>query len=184
LNSDTVVPGGAVETLVATLDRMPDVAVVGPRLVDGNGRAELSFGRMLGPVSELRQQVLVRGQQSGAAVLSALVERTTRAEHYPDWVSGACLLVRRGDAEAAGLLDERYFMYEEDVDFCAAIRRRGRRILFTPVVEVVHLRGRSRAGDPVAARAAYHRSHLAFYEKHRPGWAPILRWYQRLRGVL
>jgi GT2 family glycosyltransferase len=92
--------------------------------------------------------------------------------------------VRRGDAEAAGLLDERYFMYEEDVDFCAAIRQRGRRILFTPVVEVVHLRGRSRAGDPVAARVAYHRSHLAFYEKHRPGWAPILRWYQRLRGVL
>jgi GT2 family glycosyltransferase len=184
LNSDTLVPAGAVQTLVAALERLADVAVVGPRLVDGNGRAELSFGRMLGPVSELRQQVLVRGQQSGAPLLSAFVERTTRSEHYPDWVSGACLLVRRGDAEAAGLLDERYFMYEEDVDFCAAIRGRGRRILFTPVVEVVHLRGRSGAGTPAAARAAYHRSHLAFYEKHRPGWAPILRWYQRLRGVL
>jgi GT2 family glycosyltransferase len=138
---------------------------------------------MLGPVSELRQQILVRGQQSEAPLLSALVERTTRAEHYPDWVSGACLLVRRADAEAAGLLDERYFMYEEDVDFCSAIRKRGRRILFTPAVEVVHLRGRSGAVAPAAARAAYHRSHLAFYEKHRPGWAPLLRWYIRFRGI-
>ena len=108
-----------------------------------SGRAELSFGRMLGPLSELRQWLLVRGQQSGVPLLSAFVERTTRAEHYPDWVSGACLLVRRSDAEAVGLLDERYFMYTEDVDFCAAIRQRGRRILFTPAVEIVHLRGRS-----------------------------------------
>jgi GT2 family glycosyltransferase len=72
---------------------------------------------------------------------------------FGDFLNGQFdLLVRRGDAEAAGLLDERYFMYEEDVDFCAAIRRRGRRILFTPVVEVVHLRGRSGAGAPAAAR--------------------------------
>ena len=50
-----------------------------------------------------------------------------------DWVSGACLLVHRREAEAVGLLDERYFLYTEDVDFCAAMRARGRRILFTPV---------------------------------------------------
>ena len=49
-----------------------------------------------------------------------------------DWVSGACLLVRRADAEAVGLLDERFFLYTEDVDFCAALRARGRRVLFTP----------------------------------------------------
>ena len=65
-----------------------------------------------------------------------------------DWVSGACLLVRRADAEAVGLLDERFFLYTEDVDFCAALRARGRRILFTPAAEIVHLRGRSRASAP------------------------------------
>jgi N-acetylglucosaminyl-diphospho-decaprenol L-rhamnosyltransferase len=98
-----------------------------------------------------------------------------------DWVSGACLLVRRADAELAGLLDERYFLYTEDVDFCAAVRARGRRILFTPAAEVVHLRGRSRSTVPGAMNAAYRRSHLAFYEKHHPGWAPILRLYLRLK---
>ena len=91
-----------------------------------------------------------------------------------DWVSGACLLVRRADAEAAGLLDERYFMYCEDVDFCAAIRARGGRVYFTPSAEVTHLRGRAAAVDPPATQAAYRRSHLAFYEKHHPAWVPLL----------
>ena len=67
-----------------------------------------------------------------------------------DWVSGACLLVRREAAEQAGLLDERFFLYTEDVDFCAAIRRAGGRVLFTPAAEIVHLRGRSRATAPAA----------------------------------
>jgi len=173
LNSDTVVPAAAIDGLLAALDRDRDVAVVGPRLVDASGRAELSFGRMIGPLNELRQKRLARSR--------AVEDRASRRQ-YPDWVSGACLLVRRADAEAVGLLDERYFMYTEDVDFCAAIRARGRRVLFTPEVEVVHLRGRSTASAPAAARDAYRGSRLAFYQKHRPGWAPLLKLYLRLRG--
>ena len=71
-------------------------------------------------------------------------------------------------------------MYTEDVDFCAAIRARGRRILFVPEVEVVHLRGRSAATAPAATRDHYRRSQLAFYEKHHPLWAPLLRLYVRI----
>ena len=92
--------------------------------------------------------------------------------------------MRRLDAEAVGLLDERYFMYTEDVDFCAAIRARGRKILFTPDVEIVHLRGRSAASDPAETRRVYRLSQLAFYEKHHPGWAPLLRLYLSVRGQL
>jgi GT2 family glycosyltransferase len=174
LNSDTVVPPGALDRLLDELGRDPGVAVVGPRLVDGAGRPELSFGRMIGPINELRQK-----RRAGNA---EEVEKLTRRRHYPDWVSGACLLVRRADAEAVGGLDERFFMYTEDVDFCAAIRARGRRILFAPEVEVVHLRGRSAASAPQATNAAYRRSHVAFYEKHHPGWAPFLRFYLRIFG--
>ena len=101
-----------------------------------------------------------------------------------DWVSGACLLVRRTDAEAVGLLDERYFLYTEDVDFCAAIRARGRHVLFTPQAHVIHLRGRSRATVADRMNAAYRRSQLAFYEKHHPRWAPLLRAYLAVRGHL
>jgi len=183
LNSDTIVPPGSIDRLVAELERHPEAAVIGPRLVDGHGRAEMSFGPMLGPFSELRRKLLLGSQLNGLPLLSGLVERATRQSQSPAWVTGACLLVRRDDAEAVGLFDERYFMYTEDVDFCAAIRARGRKILFTPSVEVVHLRGRSAATAPEQTRRAYRRSQLAFYEKHHPGWAPLLRLYLRLRGL-
>ena len=171
LNSDTVVPAGAIDRLLEVFDAHPDVAVAGPRLVDASGRAELSFGRMVGPLNELRQK-----RASG-------IDEVTRKERFPDWVSGACLLVRRTDAEAVGLLDERYFMYLEDVDFCAAIRARGRRVMFVPGVEVVHVRGQSAKAAPTGTSRAYRRSQLAFYAKHHPGWLPLLRLYLRLRGA-
>jgi GT2 family glycosyltransferase len=174
LNNDTIADGRAIDRLLAALAAHPDVAVVGPRIVDGAGRAELSFGRMMTPLAELRQKRLAR---------SAQVEALTRREQSPDWVTGACLLVRRADAEAVGLLDERFFMYTEDVDFCASMRARGRRILFTPEAQIVHLRGRSASAAPAATRAAYERSRLAFYEKHAPFWVPFLKAYLAVRRL-
>jgi GT2 family glycosyltransferase len=180
LNSDTVVPVGAIDTLV---DRLVATGAVGagPRLVDGRGRPEVSFGPMLSPAAEIVQRARVRLAAGASAFGRRYVAQLVSREREVDWVSGACLLVRRAEADSVGLLDERYFMYEEDVDFCAALRARGGKILFTPASEVTHLRGRSleaaRAGP-----AHYDRSHVAFYEKHRPGWAPWLRLWLRLRG--
>jgi len=182
LNNDTIVPAGAIDALVVRLFARPDVAVAGPRLVDGDGRPELSFGRMISPFNELRQKMTLALYGRGVGWISRRIERETRREQLVDWVSGACLLVRRADAEAAGLLDERYFLYTEDVDFCAAIRANGRHVLFTPAAHVVHLGGRSRATIPAAGTRAYRRSQIAFYEKHHPGWAPVLRAYLRLKG--
>lgn len=183
LNSDTIVPAGAIDTLVAKLAADPSAAAAGPRLVDGEGRAEWSFGRMLTPWNEARRAVLSRLHAKRFPGVADAIERATRREGHHDWVTGACLLVRRDAAEAAGLLDERYFMYEEDVDFCAALRANGGRILFTPAAEVVHLRGRSSRSAPAATRLAYHRSHAAFYAKHDPRWVPALRIWMRLKGI-
>lgn len=183
LNNDTIVPAGAVDRLLARLRREPDVAVIGPRLVDGAGRAELSFGPMITPLNEWRQGRLIRGLANNEPPVVEQVEAMTRREQRPDWVTGACLLVRRIDAEAVGLLDERFFMYTEDVDFCASIRARGRHVLFTPDVEVVHLRGRSAATAFSATRKAYEKSHLRFYMKHQPIYVPLLlvfRWVRTL----
>jgi len=178
LNSDTIVPAGAIDRLVAALKGHGDTAIAGPRLVDGNGVPELSFGPMLSPWSEWqRRRRVSRIARNDRREVSA-VDAETRREQWPDWVTGACLLVRKADAEAVGLFDERYFMYMEDVDFCAAIRACGRKILFTPAVEIVHLRGRSAASAPGATRAAYERSHLAFYEKHHPRLARLVRLYR------
>jgi GT2 family glycosyltransferase len=183
LNSDTIVPPGAVDGLAAALHTVDRAAAAGPRLVDGEGRPELSFGDMVGPFAELRQKRLLAAAGRGEAAALAEIERRTSRPCTPDWVSGACLLVTRADAEAVGLLDERYFIYLEDVDFCAALRARGRRIVFTPEVTVTHLRGRSRRAAPGATDRAYRDSQRAFYAKHHPLWAPVLRAYLRLKGA-
>jgi GT2 family glycosyltransferase len=178
LNSDTIVPGGAIDRLIAGLRELPGASAAGPRIVDAGGRPELSYGRMISPASEIRQKLLVR--YASAPRLAAMTERTREV----DWVTAACLLVRRRDAEAAGLFDERYFMYCEDVDFCAAVRNNGGKIYFTPSAEIVHLRGRSWRASPDPTAESYRRSRLAFYRKHHPGWAPILKVYLGLRGKL
>ena len=184
LNADTTVPPGAIDRLIAALEAHPDTAAVGPRLLDGAGRAELSYGAMSGPWSELRQKVVraLAGRDVGVAV--RWLEDATSRPRVVDWVSGACLLTWRRDAEAAGLLDERYFMYFEDVDFCAALRARGRLVRFEPAAVIVHYRGRAAATAPSAVRAAYRRSQLAFYAKHHPRWRPWLRVYLALAGKL
>jgi N-acetylglucosaminyl-diphospho-decaprenol L-rhamnosyltransferase len=179
LNPDTIVPPGAIDRLTARLDDVPDVAIIGPRIVDGDGHAELSLGGRVSPWREAARKALLSLDARGRAFARRWIERQTMREHDVEWVTGACLLVRRADAEAVGLLDERYFLYLEDVDFCAAIRARGRRVLFSPVAQIVHLRGRSGTVDGGRARAAWHESHLAYYRKHSPFWAPVVACYQR-----
>ncbi len=174
LNSDTIVPPGALDQLVGRLLATETAAIAGPRLVDAAGRPELSFGRMISPLNEFRQKHRTR----------EWIEAETAREQFVDWVTGACLLVRRADADAAGLLDERFFLYTEDVDFCHAVRKLGRKVLFTPAAEITHLRGRSRASRPEESNAAYRQSHLAFYAKHYPFYVPLLRLYLRLKGEL
>jgi GT2 family glycosyltransferase len=181
LNSDTLVPAGAIDTLADRLEATGAVAA-GPRLTDGHGRPEISFGPMLSPFAELRQKIWHALASVNVGPARGLVSWHLARERSVDWVTGACLLLRRDAARAAGFFDERYFMYEEDVDLCAALRAAGGRVLFTPGVEVVHRRGRSAPGTRPAVAAHYDRSHLAFYLKHRPRWAPWLRRWLRARG--
>ena len=180
LNSDTIVTPQAIDRLAERLTTT-GAAAAGPRLVDANGRPEVSFGRMLSPVSELVQSIRGRLARGRSRLGQQYVRRLVSREREVDWVSGACLLVRRDLAVAAGLLDERYFMYEEDVDFCAALRARGRQ---SALHAGVGDRPSPRAFVATSSRRTSHydRSHLAFYEKHRAGWAPVLRLWQRLRG--
>ncbi|HEX5070486.1 MAG TPA: glycosyltransferase family 2 protein [Vicinamibacterales bacterium] len=183
LNSDTLVPSGAIDGLLERL-RAHHAVAAGPKLLDAQGRPEVSFGSMLTPATELAQRLRVRMAARTGAAARWYIERRLSRERLVDWVSGACLLVHRESAIAAHGFDERYFLYEEDVDLCAALRARGGAILYTPLVQITHLRGRS-AGQPrthATRPSHYDRSHLAFYEKHAPHWTPWLRRWLRWRG--
>jgi GT2 family glycosyltransferase len=109
------------------------------------------------------------------------VDRATRVGGERPWVSGACLAARRADLEAVGLFDERYTLYLEDVDLCTMVRQRGRKVIFAPQAEVLHLRGRSAARNTDSHRLR-RRSHVAFYDKHLPRWSGLLRTYLRITG--
>jgi GT2 family glycosyltransferase len=109
------------------------------------------------------------------------VDRATRVGGERPWVSGACLAARRADLVAVGLFDERYTMYLEDVDLCTMVRKRGRKVIFAPQAEVLHLRGRSAARNADTSRLR-RRSHVAYYDKHLPRWSGLLRTYLRVTG--
>ncbi len=179
LNPDTVVPAGAIQSLIRGVAADPGAAAAGPRLVDENGMPELSFGWSIGPLGELRQKIVGGLYKRRVPWAVSRVNRWTQEAGDREWLSGACLVVRRSDLEAVGLLDERYFMYTEDVDLCMALRKRGRRVRFLPQSEVTHLRGRS-AGPNPRTEQLRRRSQLAYYAKHHPSWVPLLKLYLRL----
>ena len=184
LNSDTVPAPNSIDNLVSAFDDNSDVAAAGPRLINLRGQVELSFGRMISPWNEAWQKLVTLGITEQFPFFTSWLKRKTHTTHYPDWISGACMLVRRTDGDTVGWLDERYFLYTEDVDFCAALRAVGHRILFTPDAEVVHIGGQSGSNDPLATHYLYRKSHLAFYAKHHPRWHAPLRWLLRLRHQL
>lgn len=181
LNPDTTVAPGALHTLAARLWARPDAAAAGPRLVDATGRPELSWGPPISPWGELTQKLLGALYQRQVGPIVRRIERLSRRDRDVAWVSGACLAARRLDLEAVGYFDERYFMYTEDVDLCVAMGARGRRVIYVASADVVHLRGQSAARHPATARLR-RLSHVAYYEKHHPGWASVLRAYLRLTG--
>ena len=178
LNSDAEVCSGTVEALARVLDERPEVGIVSPRTVGPDGGPQLSFGPDLTPLAEWRQRRLVIGLRQGQAAAVREVTALSAREQEPAWVSAACLLARKAALDAVGGLDERFFLYEEDVDLCLRVRRAGWRILYMPAAVVMHHLGKSMDMAPARARLEYDRSHLRFYAKHRgPGAMALLRAY-------
>jgi GT2 family glycosyltransferase len=181
MNPDTVAPPGAIQTLVRGLAGHPEAAIAGARLLSPTGFPELSWGPPIGPWNELKQKVFSGLYYRKVRSIVRKVDKLSRQPREVAWVSGACMAIRRADLEAVGLLDERFFMYTEDVDLCIQMAARGRRVLYVAGAEVLHHRGRS-AGRNADTERRYRQSHVAYYEKHLPLWAPVLRAYLKLRG--
>jgi GT2 family glycosyltransferase len=91
-----------------------------------------------------------------------------------DWVSGAAMLLRRKALEEIGLLDERFFMYCEDVDICYRLNRAGWKVYYVPEARVTHHIGVSSDRKPLRVLWEHHRSMYLFYRKHYSRGIPLL----------
>jgi GT2 family glycosyltransferase len=142
LNPDTVIRPGAVHSLVEFMEQHPAVGIAGSRLEDPDGTPQRSAFRFPGIASEFEAGVRL-------GLVSRLLGRWLIAppardeEHPTDWVAGASMIVRRAVFESVGLMDEAYFLYFEEVDFCLQARRAGWPCWYAPASHVVHLVGQA-----------------------------------------
>jgi hypothetical protein len=140
LNPDTLVRPGAIAALIAFMEQHPQAGIAGSRLEDPDGTPQNSAFRFHSIGSEFE-----RGIRLG--LVSRLLARKTVAipaanqPHRCDAVAGASMLIRTTVFEQAGLLDEKYFMYFEEIDFCLAARKAGWTCWYVPASRVVHLVG-------------------------------------------
>lgn len=170
LNSDTVVLDGALQTLVRFMDQYADAGAAGCKLVNEQGALEYSCR------SFPRPKVAFFLNHPWASVPFGdrwfqdylLLDWEHNTVRPVDFVTGACLIVRRECIQEVGLLDEAFFMMVEDVDWCYRIRKGGWEIYYVPSAEVIHIKGASYANDANGRRMRLeaHRSMIRFFKKH------------------
>jgi hypothetical protein len=139
LNPDTLVRPGAISTLVAFLHANSRIGIAGASIERPGGAVEISAHRDPSPLGELDSAARLGliSRWLGRRVISGSEPRQC------DWVSGACMAVRRETLDAAGPFDEGFFLYFEEVDFCARARRLGWTCWYVPGARVVHYEGAS-----------------------------------------
>jgi GT2 family glycosyltransferase len=168
LNPDTLLPPGALGELVVFADANPDAGIVAPKLLNADGSLQQSCRRFPTPAAALFRHTLLgrlfpRNRWAAEYVMAEWEHGEAREV---DWVSGACLLVRRDLYETIGPLDEGFFWGSEDVDYCFRAHRAGRKVLYTPRPTITHKIGASTNKAPVRTILAFHRSMLRLYRKH------------------
>lgn len=168
-NPDLVIHDGAIDALVAALERDVHLGMVGPSILGSDGT--------LYPSAREFPDVI---NATGHALLSPIWVTNPFTRRYRPappvsarqvgWVSGACFLIRRSVFEEVGGFDESYFLFAEDMDLCWRLGRRGYGVGIEPAAVITHVEGVSRARHPYAALRAHHRSALRFAVATQRGW--------------
>jgi N-acetylglucosaminyl-diphospho-decaprenol L-rhamnosyltransferase len=142
LNPDTLVRPGAASALIDFLQSHPKVGIAGGRLEFPDGTPQTAAFRFPSLAGEFEDTVRI-GLVSNALARFRVPGPIRDVPHPTDWVNGASLMVRREVFETVGLMDEGYFLYFEETDFCRRVRRAGWPIWHVPASRVVHLEGQS-----------------------------------------
>jgi GT2 family glycosyltransferase len=183
LNSDTIVRSGAIRIMSEFLDSDSTVGGVACKLLNEDGTIQASVGNRPGPMLLLFRLLGVsrlisddRTRQWLARSFGFLLGTTIRSyltpyavDHSPvevESISAACLMLRKEVVEQVGVLDERFFMYLEDMDYCIRVRQAGWKLYYLPHCEIVHLAGASSGGRMRNYSVHSYRALFYFYRKH------------------
>jgi GT2 family glycosyltransferase len=185
LNPDTELPPTALADVVSYMDEHPEIGVIGPRLVLPDGSLDLACRRSL-PTPEVAlwrmigfSKLFPKSHRFARYNLTYLNEHATAEVGS---VVGAFMMLRREAIERVGLMDERFFMYGEDIDWCKRVAEAGWQIIYYPRVTVLHVK---RAASRQSRRASFEfvRAFLLFYNKHYRAQTPLVAHLAVLSGI-
>jgi GT2 family glycosyltransferase len=175
LNPDTQVKKGAIERLISFMDTHPEAGGAGAQLLNSDGSRQNSIANFPSLATELLNKSLLRWFFPSVF--------PGKERNYPepievDSVIGACMVVKRDAIEPVGLLDEGYFLFLEETDWCYRMKRTGWKIYHVPQAEIYHFQGKGVEMEKKKARVEYYRSLYRFFKKNRGR----LQWFILLIG--
>lgn len=175
LNSDTIVPPDALHLMMEFLDAHPDAGIVGPKLVLRDGTLDLACRRSF-PTPQVSLYRMVglsklfpKSKRFGQYNLTYLDENETA---QVDSVVGAAMLLRTAALQQAGILDEAFFMYGEDLDLALRVKQKGWNVYYYPGATILHYK-RESSKRSRKAQIEFYRAMYIFYEKHYRATTPF-----------
>lgn len=165
LNPDTVCAGGALSTLVRFLDDHQEAGAVGPLVLNPDSTLQFSWARFPRLRFEVRG-TLDRRIEGVPAVPTTPEAVKALGPFRTDWIGGCCMMVRREAIAQVGPMDERYFMYCEELDWCYRLCRAGWQVCVEPASEIIHFGGQSSMQTSEKAEAYLRRSKSLFFAKY------------------
>jgi N-acetylglucosaminyl-diphospho-decaprenol L-rhamnosyltransferase len=164
-NSDAFATPGAIQALLHLAEKEPKAAIIGAQLRNADNSFQASFT----PFPNQGREFLILtglGRALFSPVYPSLGPEEEKGPQVVDYVEGACLLVRREAYQEVGGLDEGYFMYAEEVDWCYTMVKHGWQVWYQPEAKVIHLGGASSTGRRTHREADLYRSRVRFFRKH------------------
>lgn len=180
LNPDAQIQGDGLPLIVRHMEAHPEVGVVGPQLLNSDGTVQSSRRRFPTMATAFLESTVLQEWFPRNCVLSRyyMLDLPDDEEAEVDWVVGACMMVRREAYQEAGPLDEGFFMYSEELDWCYRMKGLGWKVAYFPSAQVVHHEGKSSEQIVPQRHIRFQASKVRFFRKHHSRFrARSLRWF-------
>jgi len=165
LNPDTVIMDNSVTKMLGYLKSNPSVVALGPKLLYSDSTFQLSYAKFPNLASEFFTKIYQRSANQRRSLVLKFLENTSAQTKEVDWVSGACMLTKRGVINEVGKFDENFFLYFEDADLCYRMKSKGK-IIYFPEARVLHIVGSSTKSQSLQTEYHYRKSQLYYYRLH------------------